>query len=188
MRHQPAHVMVRVSDHSLPRIRLFTGLAMLVLAAAWPAGSSSAAGAAASQASGSPASIVGLWLVAPYPDRPSDLEVAIFDTDGFMFTSSAPSMPATQGETPAGVTQVFNSQGYGLWQAQADGTVGFKFILVTYDQNGGFQGYVSIRGNLTLDPSVSSFSGTYTVIFTSPEGSSMEVQGPTSLIGMRAGL
>jgi hypothetical protein len=188
MHHQPAHAKVHVSDHSLPILRLFAGLVVLILAAAWPAGRSSAAGAAVSQATGSPGAIVGLWLVAPYPDRPSDLEVAIFDADGFMFTSETPSMPATQGEGPAGVSQVFSSQGHGLWQAQADGTVGFKFILVTYDQNGGFQGYVSIRGNVTLDPSVSSFSGTYTVSFTSPDGSSTEVQGPTSLTGMRAGL
>jgi hypothetical protein len=157
---------------------------MLVIAAVWPAGRSLAAGAAVSQASGSPAAIVGLWLVSPNPDQPSNLEVAIFDAGGFMFTSSAPLMAVNGG---AGVTQFYGSQGYGLWQAQPDGTVVYKIIQIAYDQNGGFQGYVSIRGNLTLDPSVSSFSGTYSVTFTSPDGSNTDVQGSTAISGTRAG-
>jgi hypothetical protein len=184
MRHQPANLLTRASDYRFPRILLFAGLAMLVLAAVWPGERSMAAGAAVSQASGSPTAIVGLWLVALNPDQPNDLEVAIFDTSGFMFISSAPLMTVTGG---AGVTQFYGSQGYGLWQAQPDGTVVYKVIQITYDQNGEFQGYVSIRGNLTLDPSVSSFSGTYAVTFTSPDGSSTEVQGSTAFTGMRAG-
>ncbi|HTE86116.1 MAG TPA: hypothetical protein VK821_15430 [Dehalococcoidia bacterium] len=172
---------------------LFVALALLIVGAAmpaavWPAERSSAAGVSVSQTLGSPAAIVGLWLVSPYPDRPSDREVAIFDTDGFMFASNSPSMPATPGEAPPGVTQLFSSQGYGLWQSQPDGTVAFRFLSIAYDQNGGYQGYASIRGNLTLDPSVATFSGTYTVTITSPDGTSMEVQGPTALTGMRAGL
>lgn len=163
---------------------VLAGLALLAMVAARPPARASAAGTAVSQA-GSPAAIVGLWLVSPYPDRPGDLEIATFDTGGFMYSSNAPSMAAMPGQGP---NPTFGSSGFGLWQSQPDGSVAFKFLVIAYDQDGGYLGYVNIHGNLTLDPSVATFSGTYSVTFTSPDGSTFDAQGPTPVTGMRVGL
>src|SRR5215472_13848902 len=111
---RPRRVLTEVLDRRRFSLGLFAGFVILVLAAAWPAGRTSASDRAVSQAAGSPAAIVGLWLVAPYPDRPSDMEVAIFDAGGFMFSSSSPSMAPAPGQAAPGVSQVFGSSGFGL--------------------------------------------------------------------------
>jgi hypothetical protein len=116
------------------------------------------------------------------------MEVAIFDAGGFMFSSSSPSMAPAPGQAAPGVSQVFGSSGFGLWQARPDGTVAFKFLEIMYDQNGDYMGYVNIHGNLSLDLSVATFSGSYTVTVTSVDGNSFDIQGPTPVIGTREGL
>jgi hypothetical protein len=140
------------------------------------------------QAFGSPAAISGLWIVYPDPDHPSAREVTLFTTDGFMLTSQSPSSMPAPGEAPPGVTQLFSSQGLGLWQQQADGTVRFNFLEITYDPNGDYFGTTSIHGSLFVSTDLESFSGTYTVTITQLDGTSMDVQGPTPVTGTRVGL
>jgi hypothetical protein len=140
------------------------------------------------QATGSASSLAGVWLVNPFPDNPSAQEVVVLTTDGFMFASSSPSMPAMPGEAPPGVTQLTSSQGFGIWQAQPTGSATFNFIQISYDQDGNYQGRTSIHGTLSLGPSGNSITGSYVVTLTFPDGTSMDVQSATPVTGTRVGL
>lgn len=162
------------------------GLARTTVAHA--AGSHAGAVLVVAQAAGSPSSMTGLWIVNPYPDNPTARELALLTSDGFMFSSNSPTMPAAQGEAPPGVSRLFNSQGFGVWQAQPNGTVAFNFLEITYDPDGDYLGTTSIHGTLSLGPSANSFSGSYTVTVTLPDGTSMDGEGPTPVTGTRAGL
>jgi hypothetical protein len=127
----------------------------------------------------------GLWVVHPFPDQPTAQELVAFTSDGLMLSSGAPSMPAAPGEAPAGVSQLFASQGYGVWRAQADHGIVFKFLQITYDPDGNYLNTVSIHGSVTADASGNSFSGTYVVTVMLPDGTSMDVQGSTPVSGSR---
>jgi hypothetical protein len=131
------------------------------------------------QAPSGPAPIAGLWLVHHDPSNPTAADLAVFQNNGLMFTSETPSMPPDPMAAQAGNAQSFSSQGYGLWQPAAGGAVAFKFLEVSYDQNGDYAGMVSIHGTLTPDSSGNSATGTYTVTVTPLGGGSVDVQsGP----------
>lgn len=138
------------------------------------------------QAPGSGGGPVGLWTVAhPTPDNPTARDLTVLTPDGFMFASNAPSMSVAPGQGPPGTTHVFDSQGFGLWQQRGDGRVDFKFLEMAYDPDGTSVGSVSIHGTVALDPSGNTFSGTYVVTVTFPDGTSMDVVGPSPVTGTR---
>ncbi len=121
--------------------------------------------------------IAGLWLVHHDPSNPAAADLAVFQNNGLMFTSETPAMPPDPMAAQSGMTQIFSSQGYGVWQSGANDSITFKFLEISYDQNGDYAGLVSIHGTLTPDSSGNSATGNYTVTVTPIGGGSMDVDG-----------
>jgi hypothetical protein len=181
-------------DHEFPlfwlasrALRLMLLGSIIVLTLAWSGALTVAPAQAAhlAQTPGASGPIIGLWTVHPYPDQPAAQELTAFTSDGLMLVTNAPSMPAMPGEAPGGATQLFASQGYGVWTPQGDRGAAFKFLAVTYDPDGNYVNTVSIHGTLTVDPSGDALSGTYAVTIMLPDGTSMDVQGLTPVTGTR---
>ncbi len=171
------------------RLALVCSLALLCLAvvggsAGAPALAATTQGQATVQgAAGSP--LVGVWVVYPFPDRPTESRITDLTPDGAMLTSEAPSMAEELGQGPAGVTQTFSSQGFGVWRPSTDGSAAFKFLEESFDPDGNFLGTVNIHGTIRLDASGNSLSGSYTVTLEMPDGTSIDVQGATPLTATR---
>jgi hypothetical protein len=127
----------------------------------------------------------GLWIVHPSADNPSAQELAVFTSDGFIFSSQSPTSSVDPNATPAGVTQLFNSQGYGVWQPSGSGANDFKFLTVAYNQNGDYVGLTSIHGSLTVSQTGEVFTGTYDVTILLPTGPAMNVVTGARVVGTR---
>jgi hypothetical protein len=129
----------------------------------------------AGQAPGVQSGVAGLWLVShPEPDNPNAQDLILLDSDGTLLASETPIQGAPPPGAPSGVTQLFSSQGFGLWQATDPRTIAFKFVEVVYDQDGNYAGLTTIHGSMTVN-GADSLSGTYTVTVTPAGGTSMDV-------------
>jgi hypothetical protein len=171
----------------LRHVLVLRALAPAVLALAFVALGPSAhiRAQAPTQAPAARAGAGGLWLVHPDPSNPSAQELALLTSDGFMFASNAPTMPPDPDDQASGITQLFSSQGYGVWQPAGDRGIAFKFLEISYDQNGDYAGSISIHGNLTLNDSRDAFTGTYTVTIFPPAGTNMDVATSVPVTGTR---
>ena len=124
------------------------------------------------------ASVEGTWLVRADPEDPAAQDLVVFAPGGILIVTNTPVSAVEPDEAPpgfpAGLSRVFQSQGYGVWASLGGRAYAFKFHVVLYDPEGHYLGLVTISGRFMLDVSGTTLGGDYSFALTARDGTTTD--------------